>query len=209
MAHLKLGFLASHGGSGMRAILSAIREGALDGEGCVLISNNVDAGAHEVAASFGMPSVVLNLRLIGDEGALDQAITQTLVEHGVELIPLSGYMRMLGPRVLARYANRILNVHPALLPNFGGKGMYGDRVHEAVLAAGAKVSGASVHIVDAEYDHGPLVARREAPVEPGDTVETLRARVQGAEQTLFVDVLKGIAAGEIDLDAIAAGRGPK
>jgi phosphoribosylglycinamide formyltransferase-1 len=207
-APLQLGFLASHGGSGMGAILEAIRDAGLDARGCVMISNNVGAGAHEVAAAFGMPSLVLNTRLTGSEDALDAAIARTLHDHGVQLIALSGYMRMLGPRVLARYRNRILNVHPALLPQFGGKGMYGDRVHEAVLAAGAKTSGASVHLVDEIYDHGPVVARREIALEAGETLETLRARVQAAEQTLFVDVLRGVAAGKIDLDAIAAGAAP-
>ena len=202
---LKLGFLASHGGSGMRAILQAIRSGALAAEPCVLISNNVGAAAHEVAREFGVPSLVLNLKLLGDEAALDRAIERTLVDHGVNLITLSGYMRKLGPRVLARYRNRILNVHPALLPAFGGQGMYGDRVHAAVLAAKAPVSGATVHLVDEDYDHGPVVARQEAPVLARDTIETLRARVQAAEQELFVRVLCDLAAEKIDLELIGAG----
>jgi phosphoribosylglycinamide formyltransferase-1 len=107
--------------------------------------------------------------------------------------------------VLARFRNRILNVHPALLPAFGGQGMYGDRVHGAVLAAKARVSGATIHLVDEEYDHGPVVARLEVPVLPDDTIETLRARVQEAEQALFVRVLRDLAAEKIDLDAIGAG----
>ena len=206
---LKLGFLASHGGSGMRAILQAIRAGALKAQACVMISNNVGAGAHEVAASFGVPSLVLNTRLLGDEDSLDRAITRTLEDHGVTLIPLSGYMRMLGPRTLARYHNRILNVHPALLPAFGGQGMYGDRVHAAVLAAKAKVSGATVHLVDEEYDHGPIVAQLETRVNDDDDVNSLRARVQIAEQELFVRVLSDVGAGRIELDAIAAAKTPK
>jgi phosphoribosylglycinamide formyltransferase-1 len=202
---LKLGFLASHGGSGMRAILQAIGAGVLDAQACVMISNNVGAGAHDVARQHGVASLVLNTRLAGDEEALDRAIERTLVDHGVNLVSLSGYMRMLGPRVLARYRNRILNVHPALLPAFGGKGMYGDRVHAAVLAAKAPVSGATVHLVDEEYDRGPVVARLETPVRADDTIETLRARVQAAEQELFVRVLCDIAAGKVDLDRVAAG----
>jgi phosphoribosylglycinamide formyltransferase-1 len=205
---LQLGFLSSHGGSGMRSILRAISGGQLNARGCVLISNNVNAECHAVAAEFGMPSLVLNTKLIGNENDLDIAITRTLHDHGVEVIALSGYMRMLGPRVLARFRNRLLNVHPALLPEFGGKGMYGDRVHEAVLAAGVTKTGATVHIVDEEYDHGPVVARREVPVEATDTVETLRARVMAAEQTIYVDVLQAVSAGTLDLDAIAAKSSP-
>lgn len=192
----------------MHAILRAIADGALDARGCVLISNNVNAECHEVAAEFGVPSLVLNAKIVGDENDLDVAIARTLHDHGVELIALSGYMRMLGPRVLARYHNRILNVHPALLPEYGGKGMYGDRVHEAVLAARETKSGATVHIVDEEYDHGPIVARKEVPVETADTVETLRARVMAAEQVLYVDVLRAVSAGKLDLDAIAAKSSP-
>jgi phosphoribosylglycinamide formyltransferase-1 len=203
-APLQIGFLASHGGSSMRAILDAARAGRLDARGCVMVSNNIGAGAHQAAASYGVPSLVLNTKLLGDEALVDDAITRTLQDHGVQIVVLSGYMRMLGPRMLARYRNRILNVHPALLPHFGGKGMYGDRVHEAVIASGAQTSGATVHLVDEEYDHGPVVARRECAVERGDTVETLRARVQAAEQSLFVDVLRDIATGKIDLDAVAA-----
>jgi phosphoribosylglycinamide formyltransferase 1 len=188
----------------MQAILRAIADGALDARGRVLISNNVGAACHDVAAAFGVPSLVLNAKVVGGDNDLDIAIARTLHDHGVDVIALSGYMRMLGPRVLARYHNRILNVHPALLPEYGGKGMYGDRVHEAVLAARETKSGATVHIVDEEYDHGPVVARKEVPVEAADTVETLRARVMAAEQVLFVDVLRAVSAGELDLDAIAS-----
>jgi phosphoribosylglycinamide formyltransferase-1 len=197
---LQLGFLASHGASGMRAILEAIAAGALEAQGRVLISNNEHAAAHEVAAQFGMPHLVLNAKRCGGEAALDQAICAALVQHGAELVVLSGYMRLLGPQTLARYKRRILNIHPALLPRFGGKGMYGDHVHRAVLAAGERLSGASVHLVDEQYDHGPVLRRREAPVEPGDTVDTLRARVQALEGALYVDTLRAIAGGEIDLD---------
>jgi phosphoribosylglycinamide formyltransferase-1 len=204
---LTIGFLASHGGSGMRAILEAIRGGELKARPAIAISNNVGAGAHEVAAAYGVASLVLNAKLLGDEATLDRAIAATLADHGVELIILSGYMRKLGPVALARFRNRILNVHPALLPSFGGQGMYGDRVHAAVLAARAPVSGASVHLVDADYDHGPVIARLETPVAPDDTIETLRARVQSAEQALFVRVVGDIAAGRIDLDAAAAAGG--
>ena len=202
-APLKIGFLASHGGSGMRAVLEAMQAGAINAVPAVMISNNVDALAHDVAAAYAMPSLTLNVRLLGDEPTLDRAIARCLGDHGAQLIVLSGYMRMLGPVTLARFRDRILNVHPALLPAFGGKGMYGDRVHAAVLAAGASVSGATVHIVDEEYDHGPVVGRLETPVLADDTLGALRARVQAAETQLFVRVIADIAAGRLDLDALA------
>ena len=111
-------------------------------------------------------------------------------------------MKPIGPRTLAAYRRRILNVHPALLPRFGGKGMYGDAVHQAVLDAGAPVTGATIHLVDELYDHGPPVARRKVPVLPNDTVDSLRDRVRVAEHTLYVDTLQAIATGHINLDAI-------
>ena len=117
----------------------------------------------------------------------------------MDVVVLAGYMKMLGPAVLSRYDGQVLNVHPALLPKFGGKGMYGRRVHEAVLAAGESVTGATVHVVDAEYDLGPVVAQREVPVLPDDTVESLSARVLEREHELLVQTLRKVATGEIDL----------
>ena len=106
---------------------------------------------------------------------------------------------MLGPRVLGRYRGRVLNVHPALLPAYGGRGMYGERVHAAVLAAGERVTGVTVHLVDEEYDQGPILAQAEVPVLEGDTVESLRLRVLRREHELYPETLQRIATGEIEL----------
>ena len=112
-------------------------------------------------------------------------------------------MKLLGPRVLCSYRNRVLNIHPALLPKFGGRGMYGERVHAAVIAAGERESGATVHLVDERYDHGHVVAQSTAPVLPGDTPETLAARVLEREHALYAQTIQRIASGAIDLDRIA------
>jgi phosphoribosylglycinamide formyltransferase-1 len=112
---------------------------------------------------------------------------------------MSGYLRRLGPAMLGAYAHRILNIHPGPLPAFGGEGMYGRRVHEAVLAAGVRESGIVIHLVDEVYDHGPVVARRAVPVEPGDTAETLEARVRAAEPGFFVETLQRLARGDLEL----------
>lgn len=200
-APLRLGFLASHGGSGMRAVLEAARAGVLNAEGVVLISNNEKAEAHNVAAAFGVPSVTLSAKRAGGEAALDAAIAEALSASGAELVVLSGYMRLIGPETLKRFPRRMLNIHPALLPKFGGQGMYGDFVHEAVLAAGETVSGASVHLIDDQYDHGRVLAQRAVPVMPGDDLASLRARVRAAEGPLYVQALADILAGAIDLDA--------
>ncbi|MBV8165851.1 MAG: phosphoribosylglycinamide formyltransferase, partial [Alphaproteobacteria bacterium] len=131
---MRLGFLASHGGSGMRAIVAACDAGRLDATPCVLISNNADSPAMHWAAARGLPAQHMSSRTHGD--ALDDAMAARLGEAGVSLVVLSGYMRKLGPATLARYRGRILNIHPALLPRHGGQGLYGRRVHEAVHASG-------------------------------------------------------------------------
>lgn len=196
-APLRLGFLASHGGTSLRAIVGAIGKGRLAGEACLVVSNNRDAPALCFAEAAGVPGRHISATGEGGEVAADRAICRAMQEAGAEWLVLSGYLRKIGPVTLDRYRGRILNIHPALLPEFGGQGMYGRHVHAAVLAAGRSTSGMTVHIVDGEYDHGPVVARREIPVLPGDTVETLQQRVAEAEPAFFVEVLRGIAAGRL------------
>jgi phosphoribosylglycinamide formyltransferase-1 len=127
------------------------------------------------------------------------AIANTLAMYGTNLVVLSGYLRPIGPNVLSRYSRRIVNVHPALLPKFGGQGMYGPRVHEAVLASGETMSGATIHLVDSDYDHGQIIAQAEVPVLFDDDVESLARRVEEAETQLFVQTLSQIAGGSITL----------
>ena len=120
-----------------------------------------------------------------------------LVEHRADIVFLAGYMKKLGPRTLSHFRGRILNTHPALLPKFGGLGMYGSRVHAAVLEAGERVTGVSVHRVEGEYDTGPVLAQCEVPVLPGDDVESLSARVQTRERIFVVETSARIANGEL------------
>jgi phosphoribosylglycinamide formyltransferase-1 len=117
----------------------------------------------------------------------------------VDTVILAGYMKKLGPATLGAYRGRILNIHPALLPKHGGQGMYGRRVHEAVLAAGETVTGVTVHVVDEQYDHGPILAQREVTVLPGDTVDSLAARVLAQEHRLYAETLQQISDGRIPL----------
>ncbi len=196
---LKLGFLASHEGSNFQAILDACRADALDAEPRVLISNNSSAPVIERARRAGVPAIHLSAHTHPDPTALDAAILRVLMEHEVDVVVLAGYMKKLGPRVLKHFHGRVLNIHPALLPKFGGVGMYGRYVHEAVLKAGEKVTGATVHLVTEEYDQGPAIAQREVPVVADDTPDTLAARVLEVEHALFVDTLARIARGEITL----------
>jgi len=195
--HLKIGFLASGSGSSARAITAALAAGELPGEVRLMVSNNRSAAALEFAREQGIPALCIPTQ--ADPAAADAKIAAAMAEHGVELIVMSGYLRRLGPATLARYSGRILNIHPGPLPEFGGEGMYGRRVHEAVLAAGVAASGIVIHLVDEEYDHGAPVARKTVPIEPGDTAEDLEARVRAAEPGFFVETLKKIARGELAL----------
>ena len=189
---LRLGFLASHGGSSMAAIIEAINEGRLAASARVLISNNGQSRALDIAHEAGIPAFHLSEKTVGPAENLDKVILATLIHHGVAVVICSGYMKKIGPHTLAAFTGRILNVHPALLLAYGGQGMYGARVHAAVLAAGETTTGVTVHLVDEEYDHGPMLAQSAVPVLPNDTIDSLAARVQAREKTLFVAVLQHI-----------------
>ena len=194
---LNIGFLASHGGSSMRAIVDAIASGALKGSVRIVISNNAESPALLFARERSIPTRHISATSAGGEDAADRAICDALTSAGAEWVVLSGYLRKLGPLTLRNFEHRILNIHPALLPKFGGKGMFGRHIHEAVLAADERVSGITIHHVDAEYDHGAIVAQREVPVLAGDTVETLQQRVMAAEPAFFVETLQAIADGRL------------
>jgi len=190
---LRLAFLASHGGSGMRAVLSAIAAGDLQARGVLCVSNNSAAPALTFAQEAGLQTLHLSGRHFPDPADLDRAMLAALVASGADVLVLSGYMKALGPQVLAHFAGRLVNVHPSLLPKYGGRGMYGDLVHAAVLAAGESESGATVHLVEEGIDEGPVLAQAHVPVLPGDTLDTLRARVMAAEGPLLVQALRDLA----------------
>ena len=189
---------ASHGGTNLQALI----DGSLDAEIKVVISNNSRSLALERARRVRIPTAHLSSMAHSDSTRLDAAIADTLTSHGVELVALAGYMRKLGLETLRRYRNRILNIHPALLPKFGGQGMYGERVHSAVLAAGERVSGVSAHLVDEEYDRGPVIAQAEVPVLPGDKPDTLAAHVLEQEHLLYPQTIQRIASGQVDMDSL-------
>lgn len=152
----------------------------------LVICNNSSAGAMSRARERGVPTAHLSGVTHPDPDDLDAAMLAALRAVEVDLIVLAGYMKKVGPRVLEHYAGKIVNTHPALLPAYGGKGMYGDRVHAAVLADGVRVSGASVHEVTAEYDEGAVLAQVPVPVHLGDDIASLRTRVQAAEKDLLM-----------------------
>jgi phosphoribosylglycinamide formyltransferase-1 len=199
MEALRIGFLSSHGGSNMQAIIDACNSGQLDAVPALVISNNSKSTAMERAHTEGIPCFHLSSVAYPDQVVLDRAMLELLESHRVNLIVLAGYMKKLGPVTLSKYKGRILNIPPSLLPKHGGMGMYGDRVHEAVLEAKDEVTGVTIHLVDENYDTGRIIAQTEVLVQEGDTVESLGKRVLRREHEFYVETLIMIRSGEITL----------
>ncbi|HEX3837873.1 MAG TPA: phosphoribosylglycinamide formyltransferase [Steroidobacteraceae bacterium] len=195
---MRIAVLASGEGTTLQAVLDACASGRLPARVGVVISNNAAAGALRRARSAGVTARHLSAATAGSPTALDQALSRMLAEFATDLVLLAGYMKRLGPLTLAQFAGRIINTHPALLPQFGGQGMYGLNVHRAVLAAGVESSGASVHWVDDDYDTGVLIAQVRVPVAPNDSTQSLAARVQAAERELVIEVLAAAASGRLE-----------
>lgn len=196
---MNIGFLASHNGSNMKAIIDACNSGELHASPVVVISNNSKSGAIERAIEEGIPYYHISGKNYPDLNDLDHAILTVLTEHLVDIIILAGYMKKLGPETLDHFEGRILNIHPALLPKHGGQGMYGINVHKAVIASGEKESGVSIHIVDENYDAGPIISQSRVPVDLTDTPETLAAKVLLQEHMLYKETLQKIVNEEIKL----------
>ena len=184
-----ISFLASHGGSSARALIKAMQEGSIKGQCGIVITNNRDSAIFHWCLDNDIPVRHISSKTHRGEDNADEAISTVLQDAGTNLVVCSGYMKKIGPQVLAAFPGHVLNIHPALLPAHGGKGMYGDHVHTAVMAAGETQSGATVHVVTAGIDEGPLVLQRSVPVLPDDTLETLRARVQTMEPGLYIDAV--------------------
>ena len=199
MSKIRIGVLASHNGTTLQSVIDACENATIDADIAVVISNNSRSGAAGRARRHGIRFAHLSGRTHPGPDDLDRSICTTLEKGNVELILLAGYMKKLGRLTRQKFSGRILNTHPALLPSFGGEGMYGQNVHEAVLAAGVSTTGVTIHLVDEGYDTGAIIAQREVAVVPGDDVDSLSQRVQAREKTLLVEVLGDIAAGCVDL----------
>jgi len=184
MTPVPVAVLVSGGGTNLQALLDALRDSAVARVACVVASAG-GAGALERARRAGVPTVVLT-----DPEDPAELVRAT---GDARLVVLAGYVKRIPPAAVARLRWRVINIHPALLPAFGGPGMYGRRVHEAVLASGATLSGATVHYVDEEYDRGPIIAQWPVPVRPHDTPETLAARVLDVEHRLLPQVVLELA----------------
>lgn len=186
-----LAVLVSGGGSNMAAIQAAIERGEINGEIKVVISSSAEAYALTRAREKGIDTYVCSLREYGDRETRDREILRILREKETDYVLLAGYLGIISPFIVEAYPYRIVNIHPALLPKFGGKGFHGIHVHEAVLAAKEKESGATVHFVDDGTDTGLIIAQRSLAVDPGDTPETLQKRIlDNIEHKLFPQVVK-------------------
>jgi len=192
MNPVRLGVLLSGSGRTLQNLIDRIQDGSLPARIEVVISSHPNVKGLERAEKKKIPAVTVDYKSFPDPRAFSDAITQQLDRHPVDLVVMAGFIRRyLFPK---KYEGRVLNIHPALLPDFGGKGFHGEKVHEAVLKAGAKESGCTVHIADLEYDRGPIVLQKRVPVLPGDTAETLAARVFEAECEAYPEAIRRLAA---------------
>lgn len=184
----------------MQAIIDAAESGMLPATIVGCLSDRDTAGALDRAARHDIPTAVLDPKTYDTTEAFGEAMRATLSTWAPSLVALAGYLKKVPAAVLKAYPERITNIHPSLLPAFGGKGMYGSRVHEAVLDYGVHWTGVTVHLVDAAYDSGPIVAQRPVPVRPDDTVNTLQERVLQVEHQLYPAVLRAFALGAVDIE---------
>ena len=199
MAQLRLAVLASGRGSNFEAILKNIEAGKLKATIQVVVSNKATAGALEIAREHQIPAVHISAKELPQQELFDEKLLSVLKQYDANFIILAGYLKMLSPGIVRAYKNRILNIHPALLPSFGGKGMYGHHVHQAVLDYGCKVTGVTVHLVDEQYDTGIPVLQRCVPVLDDDDAERLAARVLKVEHQIFSEALLLFAADRIEI----------
>ncbi len=195
-ARIKIAAFISGGGSNLQSLIDASRAGKLSGEIVLVVSSKLKAYGLERARNAGIDTFVFRLK---DYPGKDEAVSNLLAmlnEYQVEYISLAGYLKLLPEQVIKKYSGKITNIHPALLPKYGGTGMYGHFVHEAVLAAGDRESGATVHLVDEIYDHGKILLQKKVPVKPDDTPDSLAARVLTVEHQIYPEALDNLIKGK-------------
>jgi phosphoribosylglycinamide formyltransferase-1 len=197
---MRLAVFASGGGTNFQALLDVIDRGTLPAEPVCCVSNTPGAGALDRAERADVPTAVVPPSDYDNPRAFGEALLDVLTAHDASFVALAGYMIKVPTNVVDTYRGRMTNVHPALLPAFGGQGMYGMHVHEAVIEYGAHWSGVTVHLVDEEYDHGPIVLQEPVPVYPDDTPQALADRIKTVEHRLYPEALRLFAQGRVHLD---------
>lgn len=198
---MKIAVFVSGGGTNLQAIIDQIKDGRLKNvEISIVIASNDSAYALQRAADNNIPSAVMSVKSFASREDWDDAVITKLRESGAELIVLAGYLSLLGPKTVKAFSNRIINIHPALIPSFCGKGMYGIKPHEAALARGVKVSGATVHLVNENYDEGPILLQKCVDILPDDTPEVLQKRImKECEQVILPKAISLFAEGKVEI----------
>ncbi len=194
---MRIAIFASGGGSNAEAIIRAANEGRLSLEVGLVVSNNADAGVLQRAKALEVNYITIDQRNFDSEESYISSLFSELDENGIDFIALAGYLKLVQPKLINKYKNKITNIHPALLPSFGGKGFYGKKVHEAVLEAGCKVSGVTIHLVSEAYDRGPIISQLTVPVLEDDSPESLAARVLKVEHQIYPEALQLFAEGRV------------
>lgn len=197
---MNLAFLASYNGSSAHAITDACLEGDLIAAPSLLITNNPDATAIKWAENKGLKTFCLNSKTHPDPSDLDKAIAQKLKDNKITHLILSGYMKLVGPETMNAVDGKALNIHPALLPKYGGQGMFGRHVHETVKANGDTETGITIHLVNEEYDDGQIIAQKTIPVSQNDSIDDIENNVKNAEPAFYIDTVRKILKGDITLD---------
>jgi phosphoribosylglycinamide formyltransferase 1 len=198
VAPLPVAVLISGGGTTLKNLLAKMADEALPLDIRLVVSSNPAARGLEYAKAANIPARVFERKTFANTAEFSRQIFDACRQAGVQIVVMGGWLKLV--EIPADFANRVVNIHPGLIPAFCGKGFYGHHVHEAVLEYGAKVSGCTVHFVDNEYDHGPIILQRTVPVEDSDTPETLAARVFAAECQALPEALRLLAEGRLHLD---------
>ncbi len=191
-----IAFLASHNGSAARAITQACLGGTLDARPVLLVSNNPESNALVWAKEYGLNAILINAANTPDP---DSRIAMLFKENKIDIVVCSGYMKLIGAKTMESVRSGILNIHPALLPRYGGKGMYGRHVHKAVFENKETETGITIHLVDDEYDHGRIVAQKKIPLGDNETIDSIEEKAKGAEAVFYIETLQKILSGDLSL----------
>ena len=196
---IKIGVLASGNGTNLQAIMDACNRGEIPGRVVVVVSNNPRARALDRARLAGVPAVAMHHRAFPDRDTFDAKLVEILHSYEVDLVCLAGFLRVLGSSFIRQFPERVMNIHPALLPAFGGLGMYGDRVHQTVLESGVRFSGCTIHFANEAPDGGPIILQAVVPVYDTDSAQTLAERVVAEEHRLYPEAVKLFAEGRLQV----------
>ena len=197
---IRIGVLASGSGTNLQAIMDGCSRGEIRGRVVVVISNNPKARALDRARLAGIPAVAMHHRAFPDRDTFDAKLVEILHSYEVDLVCLAGFMRVLGPSFIRQFPDRIMNIHPALLPAFGGLGMFGDRVHQTVLDSGVRFSGCTIHFANEAPDGGPIILQAIVPVVDTDTAQSLAERILVEEHRLYPEAVKLFAEGRLQVE---------